>query len=106
MKKLIAVIVLSLIAVSTSFAGDNQKLWKEINRKLKIDASQVSLSKEHKNYVVVKFRIVDGNIEILGSIGSVELRTMIVEKLEEMEIKSEANENEVYRYKFTVREEV
>jgi hypothetical protein len=37
MRKLIAAIVLSLITVSASFAGENPKLWKEINRKLKVD---------------------------------------------------------------------
>lgn len=105
MNKLIAVIVLSLITISTSFAGENPKLWKEINRKLKVDVSQVSLSKVHKNYVVVKFRIVNGEIEILGAVGSEELRLMIVEKLEAMDISSESKEDKVYRYKFNFRAE-
>lgn len=105
MKKLVALIALSLLTAGASFAGENPKLWKEINRKLKVDVSQVSLSKEHKNYVVVKFRIVDGDIEILGSLGSEELRLMIVEKLEEMDIKSESDETTVYRYKFNFLEE-
>ena len=105
MKKLIAAIVLSLITVSVSFAGENPKLWKEINRKLKVDVSQVTLSKVHKNYVVVKFKIVNGDIEILGSLGSEELRLMIVDKLEEMDIVSEADDSKVYRYKFSFRAE-
>lgn len=100
MKKLIAIFVLSLVAVSTSFAGENPKLFKEINRKLKVDVSQVKLSKVHKNYVVVKFKIVNGEIEILGAVGSEELRQLIVEKLEEMDIDSEAKPSKVYRYKF------
>ncbi len=105
MKKLITAIVLSLITVSTSFAGENPKLWKEINRKLKVDLSQMSLSKVHKNYVVVKFRVVAGEIEILGSLGSEELRGMIVEKLGQMDIDSESEETKVYRYKFNFRAE-
>lgn len=105
MKKLVALIALSLLTASASFAGENPKLWKEINRKLKVDVSQVSLSKEHKNYVVVQFRIVEGEIEILGSVGSETLRLMIVEKLEEMDIKSEADASTVYRYKFNFSEE-
>ena len=105
MKKLIAAIVLSLITVSTSFAGENPKLWKEINRKLKVNVSQASLSKVHKNYVVVKFKIVDGEVEILGSLGSEELRVMIVEKLEDMDIVSESEATKVYRYKFSFRAE-
>lgn len=105
MKKLIAAIVLSLITVSVSFAGENPKLWKEINRKLKVDVSQVSLSKVHKNYVVVKFRIVEGEVEILGSLGSEELRALIVNKLEEMDIVSKSDESKIYRYKFNFRAE-
>lgn len=105
MKKLITIFVLSLVAVSTSFAGENPKLFKEINRKLKLDASKVKLSKVHKNYVVVKFKIVDGEIEILGAVGSEELRQLIVQKLESMEIDAEANESKVYRYKFNFRRE-
>ncbi len=105
MKKLAAVIVLIIITVSTSFAGENPKLWKEINRKLKVNVSQVSLSKVHQNYVVVKFRIVNGGVEILGAVGSEELRLMIVEKLEAMNIDSESNRNKVYRYKFNFRAE-
>ena len=105
MKKLIAAIVLSLITVSASFAGENPKLWKEINRKLKVDVSQVNLSKIHTNYVVVKFRIVEGEVEILGSLGSEELRALIVEKLEQMDIVSDANSDKVYRYKFSFRAE-
>jgi hypothetical protein len=105
MRKLIAAIVLSLITISTSFAGENPQLWKEINRKLKVDVSHMSLSKVHKNYVVVKFKIVDGEIEIMGSLGSEELRTMIVDKLEDMDIVSKSDESKIYRYKFSFRAE-
>lgn len=105
MKKLLAILVLSLISVSASFAGENPKLFKEINRKLKLDVSQVKLSKVHKNYVVVKFKIVDGEVEILGAVGSTELRQMIVDKLEAMDIDSEAKESKVYRYKFNFKAE-
>lgn len=105
MKKLVAIFVLSLVAVSTSFAGENPKLFKEINRKLKVDVSEMQLSKVHKNYVVVKFKIVNGEIEILGAVGSEELRQMIVDKLEAMEIDTKADNSKVYRYKFNFRAE-
>ncbi|MDB0037939.1 hypothetical protein N9F08_01115 [bacterium] len=105
MKKLVAAIVLSLMTVSASFAGENPQLWKEINRKLKMNVSQMSLSKVHKNYVVVKFKIVDGGVEILGAVGSEELRLMIVDKLEAMDIDSESNQDKIYRYKFNFRAE-
>ena len=105
MKKLLAIIVLSLISVNASFAGENPRLFKEINRKLKLDVSQVKLSKVHKNYVVVKFKVVKGEIEILGAVGSEELRQMIVDKLEEMDINTEAQASKVYRYKFNFKAE-
>ncbi|NVK64495.1 MAG: hypothetical protein HWE22_07890 [Flavobacteriales bacterium] len=100
MKKFVAIIVLSLLSVSASFAGENPKLFKEISRKLKVDASQINLSKVHKNYVVVKFKIVKGEVEILGAVGSQELRQLIVEKLESMDINADADASKVYRYKF------
>ena len=105
MKKLVAIFVFSLVAVSTSFAGENPKLFKEINRKLKVDVSEMQLSKVHKNYVVVKFKIVNGEVEILGAVGSEELRQMIVQKLEAMEIDTKADNSKVYRYKFNFRAE-
>ncbi len=105
MKKLAAIIVLSLLSVSASFAGENPKLFKEISRKLKVDVSQIHLSKVHQNYVVVKFKIVNGDIEILGAVGSQELRQLIVEKLESMDISADADESKVYRYKFNFRAE-
>lgn len=105
MKKLVAVIVLSLMTISTSFAGENPKLWKEINRKLKVDVSNVDFSSSKKNFVVVKFRIVNNEVEILDAEGSEELRLLIIQKLEQIEIKASADENEVYRYRFNFRAE-
>jgi len=105
MKKVVAIFVLSLVAVSTSFAGEDPKLFKEISRKLKLDASTLKLSQVHENYVVVKFKIVEGEVEILGAVGSEELRQLIIEKLESMDIKANADESKVYRYKFNFRAE-
>jgi hypothetical protein len=48
---------------------------------------------------------VNGEIEILGAVGSEELRQLIVEKLESMEIQADAEESKVYRYKFNFRTE-
>lgn len=105
MKKLVALFALSLLTVSTSFAGENPKLWKEINRKLKVDVSQIDFSKSKRNSVVVKFHVVNNEIEILDAEGSDELRALIVQKLEEMDIKSTAGVNEVYQYRFNFRSE-
>ena len=65
----------------------------------------MQLSKVHKNYVVVKFKIVNGEVEILGAVGSEEFRQMIVQKLEAMEIDTKADNSKVYRYKFNFRAE-
>ncbi len=105
MKKFAAIIVFSLISISASFAGENPKLFKEINRKLKVDVSQINLSREHQNYVVVKFKIVNGEIEILDAVGSQELRQLIIEKLEAMDINASSDESKVYRYKFNFHAE-
>jgi hypothetical protein len=105
MKKLVALFALSLLTVSTSIAGENPKLWKEINRKLKVDVSQIDFSKSKRNSVVVKFHVVNNEIEILDAEGSDELRALIVQKLEEMDIKSTAGVNEVYQYRFNFRSE-
>ena len=105
MKKLATIIALSLISISASFAGENPKLFREINRKLKVDVSQLNLSNAHQNYVVVKFKIVNGEIEILDAVGSHELRQLIIQKLEEMDINASSDESKVYRYKFNFRSE-
>lgn len=105
MKKLATILVFSLISISASFAGENPKLFKEINRKLKVDLSQMNLSRDHQNYVVVKFKIVNGEIEILDAVGSQELRQLIIEKLEAMDIQATSDESKVYRYKFNFRSE-
>lgn len=106
MKKIVAVIALSLVSIGASFAGDNPKLFKEINRKLTIDISKVDLTNSAKNYVIVKFKIVNGEIEILDAQGSDELRNMIIEELEEMFITSSADCEKIYRYKFNFQPEV
>lgn len=105
MKKLVAIIILSFVSISASFAGENPKLFKEINRKLKVDVSKVDLSNSAKNFVIVKFRIVNQEIEILGTEGSDELRALIVAELEEMFITSDADCEKVYRYKFNFKNE-
>ena len=51
MKKAVVAIVLGLMTMSTSFAGENPKLLKEIKRKLKIDFSKVDLKKSLKDQI-------------------------------------------------------
>ena len=91
------------MASSISFAGENPKLFKEIQRKIKIDLSKVDLSKEKS--VIVEFRIVEQRIEIINASGSNELREVMLRKLENMLITSDADCNETHYYKFTFMRE-
>ena len=105
MRKLVAAVVLSLMTMSISFAGENPKLLKEIKRKLTIDFSKVNLKNSKEDFVIVQFRIVDQEVEIIKTEGSQELQEIMVQELEDMFIKSDSDSNEVHQYKFTFSNE-
>lgn len=105
MRKLVATVVLSLMTMSLSFAGENPKLLKEIKRKLTIDFSKVDLKSSKENYVIVKFKVVDQEIAIIETTGSKELQKIMISELEQMFIKADSNWNEVHEYKFTFSNE-
>ena len=105
MKKLVTAIVLSLMTMSVSFAGENPKLLKEIKRKLTLDLSKVDLKNSKENFVIVQFRVVGQEIEIIKTEGSQELQEMMIEELGDMFIKSDSECDEVHTYKFTFEDE-
>lgn len=105
MKKVVAAIVLSLMTMSASFAGENPKLLKEIKRKLTIDFSKVDLKSSKENFVTVQFRIVENEVEIIETSGSEELQVVMIEELEDMFIKSDSDCNEVHQYTFRFENE-
>ena len=106
MKKLVATLVIGLFVTSYLSAGENPKLFREINRKVTVDLSGINLHKDKKHYVVAHFKIVNQEIQILKLKGSSEgLEDMIKKELTEMFIKSKADPNTVYKYKFNFEKE-
>lgn len=102
MKNIIIAIALIFTSSNLSFAGeDPNSLYKEINRKMTIDFTNIKLFNERRNYVLVHFKITNNKIEILeinGSNGN--LTDVIAQELEQMKISSNYVENKVYQYKF------
>ena len=106
MRNLAVLFIVGLLSVSTSFAGENPKLLKEIKRKLTIDLSGINFIDKKKEYVVVSFRVVDEEIQVEKIKGSkAQLETIMLEELEEMFIKADADPEKLHRYKFTFEKE-
>jgi hypothetical protein len=102
MKKLVVLFILSVFTMSTSFASGNPELFKEIKRKLRLDMSQVDLNDNKKDFVLVRFKIVDNEIKIKDIDGSnVELKEAMVQELYSIEIDSNYSEGKTYLYRFT-----
>lgn len=106
MKKVVVAMVLGLMTMSPSFAGENPKLLKEIKRKLTLDLSQVKLKKAESNFVLVQFRVIDQEIQIIDAAGSTpELQEIMICELEDMFINSKSESSQIYSYKFTFEKE-
>lgn len=106
MKKVVVALFVGLLSMSASFAGENPKVIKEIQRKIKVDLSGIQLEKSKKHYVLVTFKIVDQEIEILNLEGSKkELTDLMIAELEEMFITSKADASKVYQFKFNFSQE-
>lgn len=107
MKRTLILVALLFIHLGTVYASDGPKnLFKEINRKMKIDFSGVELNKSRKEYVLVKFQIVNSNIEIKEiNSSSEQLLGLIRTELKDMVITSDYLPNETYTYKFTFKKE-
>lgn len=106
MKKLVAAVVLSLMTMSVSFAGENPKLLKEIKRKLTIDFSKVDLDDNQDNFVVVRFRIINQEVSIIETEGSKELEILMIDELQQMFIKSDSDSSVIHTYKFNFENEL
>ncbi|XOV68854.1 MAG: hypothetical protein ACFHU9_06650 [Fluviicola sp.] len=106
MKKVIVALVVGFLSISTSFAGENPKLLKEIQRKVKVDLSGIQLEKSKEHFVLVKFKIVNNEIEVLNVKGSKkELTDLMMEELEEMFITSDSDPKKTYHFKFNFANE-
>lgn len=106
MKKIIVALLIAILPIGVSFAGENPKLLKEIQRKITLDLSGINLEKSKENFVIVQFRIVEGSIDIIDMKGSgEELTELMLCELEEMFINTETDSKTIYQYKFTFEKE-
>lgn len=106
MKKVVVAFIVALLTTSASFAGENPKLIKEIQRKIKVDLSNINLERSKEHYVTIRFRVVNKEVEILSLRGSKkELTDMMLKELEEMFIISSSDPEKVYQFKFNFSQE-
>lgn len=106
MKKFVVLVWSILFLSSAAYSGENPKLFKEIQRKVKIDLSHLILKKSEVHYVIVKFQIINQEIDVIDIIGTEEeLTDLMLCELKEMYIKTEAKEGEVFTYKFIFEQE-
>lgn len=105
MKKTIALSLL-LILAQYSNAGNEPKVIKEIQKKSIFNLKHIAFSKERNDFVVVKFKIEKGEVQITDVQGSQnELIDRVQAKLEKMHVKSPYQENKEYLLKFTFEAE-
>ena len=94
------IIALGILAFNLSYAGGYPTLKSEITENLNIDISKVELNKNHQDFVVVSFNILDGQIIILDIDGSkIELEELVINKLNQLNIQSDYDINETYYYR-------
>ena len=106
MKTVLFALMITFFSFGTTYAGENPKLLKEIKRKVFLDLSSVKLEKNKVEYVVVKFRVTNQQIEVIEIEGSrEELTEMMIKELEEMVIRSDAEDAATYQYKFKFEKE-
>lgn len=102
MKKLVLVFAFGFFSLSSLFAASTPDLESEMTEKVVIDLSDIRLDKYTEDYVLVSFKIVNGEIKINEIKGSqVELTKAIIKELVQMKIESSYDPNETYQYKFT-----
>ena len=102
MKRVIVLIVMSVLTISSSFASIDPDLRREIEKKVIVDLSKVEINESNIDYVMVSFRIEDCKIIIQDISGSnSELKEIILKKLYKLNIESECNEQQTYNYNFT-----
>lgn len=98
MKNSILLLVLTFSLNSFSFALPD--VYKEVNRKVFIDFKNVNLGDDHQEVVFVEFHIVDDKIvidDILSENNLIEER--LLQRLNHITIRSEYEENKLYRIK-------
>lgn len=106
MKKVLLTALITLFIASVGFSNNEPKLLKEIKRKITLDISKVNLKKSKKEFVIVKFSVTDGKINIIDISGSLEeLTQLMMKELEEMMIRTEIKDAATYQFKFNFEKE-
>lgn len=106
MRKVLVTLGMALVTFSSVLAGENPKLLKEIQRKITLDLSKVSLDKDAENFVLVQFRVVNQEVHIVDIKGSrEELNELMLCELENMFIHAETDSQTIYQYRFTFQKE-
>jgi PDZ domain-containing secreted protein len=104
MKKIIVLLAICLLTISSSFAQSVPGLKKEISQKVNVDLSSIHLNEKEDDFVKVKFKIYDGIIKVLNIEASQTiLKDLIISKLNEIEITTPSNEIEVHNFHFTFK---
>jgi hypothetical protein len=98
--------MITFFAFGNAYAENNPKLLKEIKRKIFLDLSKVDFSKSQKDFVIVKFKVTNHQIEIVDIEGSRDkLTKLMMKELKEMVIQTDAKSATTYQYKFNFEKE-
>lgn len=106
MKTFLMTALIILFTNGISIAGENPKLLKEIKRKVFLDLSNVNLEKNKQEFVVVKFKVTNHQIQVVDIDGTrEELTEMMTKELQEMVIHTDAEDATIYQYRFKFEKE-
>ncbi len=101
MKTVLIATMMIIFSIGSTYAGENPKLLKEIKRKVFLDLSKVKFENNQEEFVIVKFKVTNQQIEVINIQGSrEELTEMMIKELEEMVIQTDAKDATTYHYKF------
>jgi hypothetical protein len=106
MKNVVVTMLAFTLSLGSVFAGENPNLFREIQRKIKVDLSEIKLDKTQENFVLVQFQVIDQEIKIVSLTGSKnELTELMICELEEMFINADTDPNKIYQFKFNFTQE-
>lgn len=106
MKTKMSLLIVMMFVGIGSFAGNGETgLLKELKKKVFVDLNGVEINKAKKDFVIVSFRITDGEIKILEVNGTNKyLKEKMIEKLCSLNVESNYDPAKTYNYKFTFDE--
>ena len=94
--------IAGILISNISIGAENPPLKNEITDKLILDLSEVELDENVQDFVVVGFYVCNGEIEITEITGTQkQLVQKVKNKLSQMTIEQDYDEETLYRYKLT-----